>query len=271
MNASGTSLLRAGVPFLFVGWLAALAVFAVNELVVPKADAAYEQIRQQAFRNQAESQVVENVAIMDVANRLYHARELDLSKRELRDLTVLEHDWHNRPVKSLRATRAIWTPHGWLLLYGTISRIGPKGLSQGSPESFVERLISYPVTLKSFMQAQSRPEVMRYGQLRQLIRRLKNSGMANARRYAVELTAKVTYPLVNVVVCLIGFVGCTQPQLRGQLRGVGMSLGWGLLYYLAVGAFAGMAKDWPVPIVLAMWAPHAAALWWCVRRLQQTR
>ena len=270
MNASGTSLLRASVPFLFVGWVASLMVFAVNELIIPHAGAAYDALRQEAFRSDETAQVLENVAIVDVANRLYHARQLDVKKQELRDLTILEHDWHNQPFKSLRADRAIWTPHGWLLLYGTIYRIGPRGALQGNPEPFVERLYTYPVTPRSFTQAQSRPETMRYGQLRRLIRRLQNTQMANVRRYSVELVAKITFPLVNVVVCLIGFVGCTQPQLRGQLRGLGISLGWGLLYYLAVGAFQGIAKEWPLPIPIAMWTPHVAAVWWCMRKLKQT-
>ena len=150
MNASGTSLLRAGVPFLFVGWLASLCVFAVNDLVVPGTTRVYERLRRDAFRGQPSEGVLENVALMDAFNRLYHARQLDLPAQELRDLTVLEHDRENRPTKSLYASRAIWTRHGWLLLHGTIYRAGPTGALLGEPEPFVERLISYPVTPESF-------------------------------------------------------------------------------------------------------------------------
>jgi lipopolysaccharide export system permease protein len=272
MNASGTSLLRASVPFLFVGWLASLCVFVVNDRVVPRTGVVYERIKQESFRGRQGEEVVENVALMDAFNRLYHARELHLKANELRDLTILEHDWHNRPTKSLYATRAIWTPHGWLLLYGTIYRIGPGGIVRGDPEPFVERLIGYPVTPASFTQPESRPEAMRYAQLRLLITRLKATGFTDLRRYKVELLSKLTLPLMNLVVCLLGFVGSTQPQLRGHLRGLGMSLGWGLLYYLAVAVGQGVGKEgilW-IPVPAAVWAPHVLTVWWCVRRLRQT-
>jgi len=267
MNASGTSLLRASVPFLFVGWLASLCVFVVNERVVPRATVTYERIRDEAFRGRSTS-LIENVAIMDSANRLYHARTVDLKAKELQHLTVLEQDWQNQPTRSLYASRAVWTPHGWLLLNGSISHIGPRGVVQGAPEQFVERLRAFPVTPASFTQPEGRPETMRYGQLRLLISSLKQTGVTNVRRYAVELASKLTLPLMNLVMCLIGFVGSTQLPLRGNLRGLGMSLGWGMLYYLLVAVGQGVARQWPLPAIIGVWLPHLAAIWWCVRRLR---
>ena len=271
MNASGTSLLRASVPFVFVGWLASLCVFLVNDRVVPHTSAVYEQLREASFRGHKTEHTLENVAIMDSFNRLYHARELDLAGKELHDLTILEHDWHNRPTKSLYASRAIWTPYGWLLLHGTIYRVGPHGVLRGEPEPFVERLLSYPVTPESFSQPEAHPETMRYGQLRLLITRLKQTGIANVRRYEVELAAKLAFPLMNMVVCLIGFAGSTQPQLRGHLRGLGMSLGWGLLYYVGVAIGQGIGKEGVlgIPLLVAVWAPHALAVWSCLRLLRR--
>lgn len=271
MNASGLSLLRASVPFLFVGWLASLCAFVVNERVVPRSTIVYEQIREEAFRGRSSDAPVENVAIMDTENRLYHARALDLKAKELLDLTVLEHDRQNQPVKNLYASRAVWTKHGWLLLYGMIYRVGPKGVVLGTPEQFVERVIPYPVTVASFIEPESRPDTMRYANLRRMIIRLKQTGKTNVRRYVVELASKLSLPLTNLVVCLIAFVGSAQPELRGQLRGLGTSLGWGLLYYVVVGIFQGIAKEWPVPIVLTVWLPHVAAVWWCVRKLKTVR
>ncbi|MBI4341749.1 MAG: LptF/LptG family permease [Candidatus Omnitrophica bacterium] len=271
MNASGTSLLRASVPFLFVGWLASLCVFLVNDRVVPDTSATYERLRQEVFRGRTSAEPMENVATMDAFNRLYHARRLDLKNRELQDLTVLEHDRRNRPVKSLYAKRAVSTRHGWLLLYGTIYRVGPRGALQGDPEPFVERLLSYPVTPEAFAQPNAHPETMRYGQLRLLITRLKQMGMTNVRRYTVELDAKLTLPLMNLVMCLLAFAGSTQLQLRGNLRGLGISLAWGLLYYFGVGLGEGAGKKGilGIPPLLAVWAPHLIAVWWSLKVLRR--
>ncbi len=271
MHASGTSLLRASLPFLFVGWLAAIAVFAVSELVLPRAAGVYEQLKEEAFYQRRPDDAVENVAVIDDQNRLYHARELNPKVLELRDLTVLEHDLNNRPTRNLYASRAIWTPHGWLLLHGTIYRVGPDGLLRGNPLPYTERLMEFPVTPASFLEPAARPETMSFGSLRELLSRLKHLGIRNVRSYSVELVAKTTVPIVNLVICLIGFAGATQPQLRGHLRGLGTSLGWGTAYYIGVGVFHGIAKQWPLPAILVLWAPHVLAARWCVKKLQAAR
>jgi len=268
MSASGTSLLRASVPFLFVGWMASLCVFAVNDLVVPQSARIYERIRQEAFRGQQNPELVKNVAIMDAFNRLYHARQLDLKEQELYDLTILEHDRQNRPLKSVYAARAVWTRHGWLLLNGRIYRVGPGGRLRGEPELFPERLLSYPVTPESFNQSETQPESMRYAQLRLLLIRLKQTGI-KSQRYAVDLAAKLTLPLMNLVVCLIAFAGSTRPQLRGNLKGLGISLGWGLAYYLLVGFWEGLGKRGMLPALIAVWTPHLIAVWACLRVLRR--
>ena len=272
MNASGTSLLRASIPFIFVGWIASLVVFVVNERVVPITSAAYERIRRESFEVHTGTGTLENVAMIDAFNRLYHARELDVVAKELSGLTILEHDLHNRPTKSLFAQRAVWTKHGWLLLYGTISRLEPNGAMRGEPESFVERLMTYPVTPESFRQPEAHPETMRFGELRLLMTRLKQIGLTNVRRYEVELISKVATPLMNLVVCLIAFAWSTPLKLRGNLRGLGLSLAWGLAYYVMVGIGEGMGKRGLLflPALLPVLAPHALAVWWSLRAVRRT-
>lgn len=272
INASGTSLLRASIPFVFVGWLASLTVFFVNDRVVPRATVGYESIRQESFRSQEGSATLKNVALLDGNNRLYHARELNLKAGELNNLTVLEHDWRNHPTKSTYTPRAVFTKHGWLLLQGVIYRIGARGTVEGEPVMFADRLMKYPITPESFTQPETRPETMRFGQLRKLIVRLHQNGMKDLRKYWVELWAKLSLPLMNAVICLLGFAGSTQPELRGNLRGLGTSLGWGMLYYLAVAIGQSIGKEgflW-IPAFVAVFAPHAGAVWWCLRILRQT-
>lgn len=273
MHASGTSLLRAGVPFLFVGWLASLLVFIVNDRVVPATSVTYERIKREAFRERLKAEVLENATVIDAFNRLYHARELDLDAKELSDLTILEQDLRNRPTKSWYASRAVWTKHGWLLLYGTIYRIGEGGAVEGEPQRFVEQLVTFPVTVESFTQPEARPDTMPYGQLRLLITRLTHLGMTNLQRYQVELASKLTLPLMNLVMCLLAFAGSTQVQLRGHLRGLGISLVWGLCYYFGVGFGEGVAKKGIVflPVLVSVWAPHLLAVWWGLRVLRRTQ
>ncbi len=268
MSASGTSPLRSCLPFLFVGWMAAVGIFVVNETIVPQSAATYERLKNQLFRGQRNEEIYENVALIDEENRLYHARTLDLASGEMDDFTVLEHDADNRPTSSLYASRALWTRHGWLLLHGVLYRIAPTGKLEGEPKPFVERLMTYPVDPQGFAEPQARPETMRYGQLQKLIHRLKRSGVTNLRRYRVELYSKLTLPLMALVACLIAFVGSTAPQLRGNLKGLGTSLGLGVAYYVVVAICQGFARQWPLWPAIGVWLPHMLVIWWCLKSLK---
>ena len=268
INASGTSLLRASIPFLFVGWVISLLVFGVNEYLVPRTSVVFERLRQEAFRGPQREDQLENVAVMDAANRLYHARRFDTDHNELLDLTVLEHNTQHQPTTAIYAPRAIYTRYGWLLLSGRISHLGPSGTLIGEPMPFVERLLPFPITPQSFVGPEMQPEAMRYGQLRSVIARLKTLGITNVRRHRVELASKVTLPLMNVVVCFIGFVGSTRMNTRGHLRGLGTSLGWGVAYYIGVATGHGIGKEGLLPVVIAVWLPHLVAIGLCLRALE---
>ena len=81
----------------------------------------------------------------------------------------------------------------------------------------------------------------------------------------------LVFLLLLTVVCLLAFAGSTQPQLRGHLRGLGMSLGWGILYYIGVAVGQGMGKEGMLllPPLIAVWAPHALAVWWSLRVMRR--
>lgn len=267
MNASGTSLARASVPFVFVGWVVGLVVFVVNEQVVPRTSVVYERLRQETFERQADDQPLERIVHLDAMNRLYHARAFDPARQELSDLTVLEHDAQNYPKRTINARRAIFTPHGWLLLYGTMSRVNPQGMLEGNPEPFLERLMEFPITPETLRQPERHLQALSYGQLRNVILRLKQIGITNVRRYTVELISKITLPLMCVLMGLIGFVGSVRQRHRGPLRGLGVSLLWGAGYYILAAAGQGVGTEGLLPVPLAVWTPHLIALAVCSRAL----
>jgi lipopolysaccharide export LptBFGC system permease protein LptF len=78
---------------------------------------------------------------------------------------------------------------------------------------------------------------------------------------------------MNLVVCLIAFTGSSRPQLRGNLKGLGISLGLGILYYVLVGFWEGIGRRGflAIPVVVAAWLPHFIAVGLCVYNLRRSR
>ena len=269
MNAGGLSHARASVPFLFAGLVVSLVVFVVNEAIVPRSAAVYQRLRMEAFRSGQTVQVMENVTVMDSANRLYHAQRFDLERRELKDLTILEHDSQNRPKRSFYAQKALFTDRGLLLNYGTVTRLGHRGTLIGEPEPFVEYVLEAPVNAGSFQRPEEQPDTLRIKELQRLIERLKGIGIRDVRRYQVDLAAKMLLPFMNLVICLIGFVGPTCSYVRGRLKGLGISLGWGVLYYIGVAIGQGIGKEGLLPVIIAVWLPHVIAVGACTRLVRR--
>lgn len=269
MNAGGLSHARASAPYLFAGLIVSLLVFTANETVVPRSAAVYQRLRVEAFRGGTSESMLDNVTVMDSANRLYHARQFDVDRKELRDLTILEHDSQNRPKRSIYARKALFTPDGLLLNYGTVTHLGYRGTLIGEPEPFVDYMLKVPVTAAVFQRPDQQPETLRIKELQQMIERLKSTGITDVRRYRVDLIAKMLLPFMNLIVCLIGFVGPTRSSARGHLKGLGISLGWGVLYYIGVAVGQGVAKEGLLPILVALWLPHVIAVAACVRVLRR--
>lgn len=267
MNAGGISPAQACAPFLFVGWAIGLGVFAVSDQILPKTNVVYEQLRMEAFRAGQDEQRLESVATIDEQNRLYHARVLDVAARRVEELTVLEHGPDNRPQRTVYARRAIYSVEGWDLFEGTVTELGPGGELAGEPDPFAERRFSFPATLESFQQPTTQPQALSMSGLRRLIARFRKIGITNVRRYELELASRLSIPVTSVIICLIGFIGSTRRYTRGQLKGLGTSLAWGMAYYLFVAAGLGTGKQGMVPVAAAVWGPHLVALWLCLREL----
>ena len=51
---------------------------------------------------------------------------------------------------------------------------------------------------------------------------------------------------------------------------LGVSLAWGVAYYLFVGFWEGIGKTGMLPAVVAVWIPHLAVVWWSVKALRRT-
>ncbi|MBI3323999.1 MAG: LptF/LptG family permease [Candidatus Omnitrophica bacterium] len=263
MNAGGISPWQASIPFLFVGWLVGLLVFATSDLVLPRTNIVYEQLRLEAFHADSDEERIESVATIDEDNRLYHGRFLYLMAHRVDELTVLEHGQDNQPRRTIYARQAIYTGGAWRLVDGTITEVGPNGELVGEPRPFIQQLFLFPITPDSFRRPATQPESLSIGVLRKVMGQFRRMGIGNVRRYQVEMVSRLTLPATNMIICLIGFIGSIRRQTRGQLRGLGTSLLWGVGYYLLVAAGIGVGRKGLLPVTIAICAPHALALAGC--------
>jgi lipopolysaccharide export system permease protein len=164
-------------------------------------------------------------------------------------VTILEVDHDFRLVGRLDARRAHWTPAGWELSEGAYREIGADGTVQTVP--FLRTALDLTEDMEDFIRIQKPVNAMSFRELKDYIARLEAAGF-KVRKHLVELYAKLSFPLVNLVMVLVAIPFALQSPRGGRLYGIGLALaimaGYLVVHYVAL-AFA--RADFLPPLIAA--------------------
>jgi lipopolysaccharide export system permease protein len=96
---------------------------------------------------------------------------------------------------------------------------------------------------------------MSYAELRTYIQKIQASGY-DATRYLVDLYSKLSYPLLNVIMVLIGIPFAIKTGRSGGVAlSVGISVMFGFLYGILFYVFISFGKSGILPPIVACWIP----------------
>jgi LPS export ABC transporter permease LptF/LPS export ABC transporter permease LptG len=262
MRACGISLYRTAVPLLVAAAGASLALFALEERILGPANRRASELNY-LIRGQSPR-------TFDISNRkwltgedgvLYHYQSYSPRRQELNGLTVLRFDQADPDRVTARVFAASATatpdagrdPRRWIARSGwsrtfdpamavlEYTRFGETPLTLDPPETFVTEAPP--------------PSQMNYGQLRSYIRDLRASGY-DVREDEVALYRKIAFPLVTLVMTLIGVPFAVTTGRRGALYGVGVGIVLALIYWTMISVFAAFGAGGAMPPALAAWAPN---------------
>ena len=257
MRASGVSLLRIFVPFLFLSILVGVLSFAVNETVVPAAMAKADIIKEGKLEGTKESKekILKNVALFGEKRDLYYASSYDVKRRILHDLVILRDDEHHAPIFKIQAQEARWAENSWILSRGSRYTLDAKGKLSGNPVFFTKERFSSSVKPEDLVRAKHQGEMMNMQELRAYLKQLEGkASLSVTRRYLVELHKKVAYPFTNLVIMLIGFPFVfREKKAVGMLRGIGISAVLCFAFYVTFVITSNLGVQGALPPWLSVW------------------
>ncbi len=99
------------------------------------------------------------------------------------------------------------------------------------------------------------PSQMNYAQLSTYVRELRASGY-DVREDEVALYRKVAFPLVTIVMTLIGVPFAVSTGRRGALYGVGAGIVLALVYWTMISVTGAFGAGGAMPPMLAAWTPN---------------
>jgi LPS export ABC transporter permease LptF/LPS export ABC transporter permease LptG len=255
MKAGGVSVYRASLPALGLGYGISLLMFCLSEFVLPpKIRVAVRDFNVIKGRPPQSTDMLQKRWILGPDTRMYHYDYFEPRPggAVLYGLSVYDTDperWDLRDL--LYAGRAAWNgvsydlERGWRRTFGeaTVFRPFPSARTREiEPPSY-------------FGQEERKADTLRFGDLRAHIAALERLGL-DVVPLRVQLHRKVSFPVVAVVMTLIGIPFAFVVARKGALYGIAASIVIAIVYWACIAIFEALGNHTALPPVLAAWAPN---------------
>jgi lipopolysaccharide export system permease protein len=254
MKAGGISLYRITFPLLFLAFIVSLLSFLGNEYLVPICNQKGQYLISVQVRKLRPSSFFKNYKIWYHSDhRIFNIQLLDPVKKILKGFTLYQFDDHFRCLQRIDAREARWKDGRWRLHDGAVRDFDESGSIRMT--SFEEMEYAMPEQWDSFQTIERKSKEMSYSELRTYIQKIQSAGY-DATRYLVDLYAKYSYPLLNVIMVLIGVPFALK---TGRSGGVALSIGVSVMIGFAYGVtfyvFLSFGKSGILPPLLSAWTP----------------
>lgn len=253
MFSVGIGPLRAFAPLIAGCALISALSLGSSEILAPKANRmARELARLRVRPGRVAAQFSLNRYWIRGENAILSAQVIDTAGRALHGFQYLEIDRNFRLVRRIDARIAEVTEGGkWRL------RDGRERHTTGDLRAvpIADKDFPFAETIQGFLDGETPPGEMSYGQLYGYIADSQARGY-DVRRYEVDLHAKFSYPLLNVIVGLIAIpIALRTPRSGGVWRSIGAGLLIGFFCWMALSASLSLGRMGMLPPLAAAWLP----------------
>jgi LPS export ABC transporter permease LptG/LPS export ABC transporter permease LptF len=262
MKATGTSLYRVVTPVLVIAAMIALSLFAFDQWYLPAANR-----RQDALRSVIKGKPAQTFLRPDrkwifgdqkpgESSHIFYYQFFDADHDVFANLTVFEFQPDSFVLqRRIFAASAKWDAahsqwvfeHGWQRTFN--------GESTASYQPF--NIAAYPEIHQPpsyFKKEERQAQDMSYGELHNYINDLRQSGF-DTIRLRVQLNRKIAYPLISLVMAMLGVPFALSMGKRGSLTGIAVAIGVAITFMLISGFFEDMGNVNKLPVLVAAWSP----------------
>lgn len=263
MKASGISLYRAVFPVLLLSGLVSFFSFYLQENIRPysnkKAEETWNRINDIPPRSYSRldrrwvAGKIQDRPYYD-GLRMYYYNYFDPIASVFSHITILEIDSQDWSVKRrLYADKGHLSEHELLMSGAWIRRF-----KDSTPSEFIFRekdQLLLNETKDYFIKDWKEPDQMNYGELKRYIHDIKERQFDTVR-LEVDLHSKISFPLVSLIMTLLGVPFAFSMGKRGALVGIGLSVIIAMIYWGTLGVFQSMGYAGYLQPFFAAWGPN---------------
>lgn len=268
MKANGISLYRVSLPILLIAAGVCILVFLLSEWVTPYTNERAEHIRLIEVQKQKSMGSFKQDQIWYRGQKgIYNFRLFDVQSRTLRGITIYYLDHEMNLLTRLDAERGEWQEGHWLF-HNILIVSFPTG-EFPTMTKVASQVVDIPETPEDFKVVQKDVETMGYAELKRYISKLQTEGY-DATRYIVDLQGKIAFPLVSLILAVIGISFSLRSERSGGIaQGVGVGVIIGFSYWLVFAFGMSLGRSGTLPPIIAAWFGNiifgCASLWLLLR------
>lgn len=253
-KAGGISLYRITFPLIFIVFLISFFSFLGNDYLVPFTNKKTRYLLDVKVRKEPPTSFFKNYKIWYHSDhRILNIQLLDLKKKALRGVTIYEFDDQFQCVQRIDANGAEWVDGKWRFYEGAMRDFDKSGSVQMT--LFKEMDIPMKEDWESFQKIERSSGEMNYAELRTYIQKIQTSGY-DATRYLVDLNSKLSYPLLNLIMVLIGIPFALKTGRSGGVAlSIGVSVMIGFAYGITFYIFLSFGRSGILSPFISAWIP----------------
>ena len=248
--SSGWSLMKVTRPLVILALITTFLSLGWREYVLPQANINRNRIWEVEIHNNPDRiRPTQHISITGPDGRLYHARKFNPNTNVITGLKILTPKG-SQIVERIDATTAFWEDGHWTLTDGT------RRIFKGDEEQIMvfEKLTAKDLKIdpKSFYRDRIRQEDMNIRQLQEHVKLTRLSG-GDPTTALVDIQFNFAFPLVNLIVVLMGIVLASGPRKTTAASGFGLTLLVSFGFYLFMNFGKALGHNGTLSPVVAAW------------------
>ena len=255
IKSSGISLLRYALPIVLLAGALTLGLAWLNENVLPETKSKTNFIWDVLVEKRPKRLYHMEKFWYKGQNSIYHVGFFDEKTSSLSAVVYYHFDSDFNLDMRVDARRARYLGGRWVFFEGLLQKRMEGGGYSATP--FKEMAVHLPERPGDFTRLIKPSEEMSFAELRRYLSKIEAEGY-DARRYRVDMQARISYPFVCLVMAIIGIpLALFKERGRALAPGVVLGLGASLIYWTGFSyvkllfGYSGV-----MPPALAVWLPN---------------
>lgn len=262
LRTSGMDFWSIAKPAIVFGLVVSVAVFWLNEKIVPEATAKNEKIRSENFVlkvDRKSQSKIKNLTFYGLKNRLYFIDTFDPQTYDIEGITIIAYDKTQNLLEKTVALNGKWTGLVWKFYQCHVTTFDSASLNASvKVKIYPEKLMDTSETPRpeDFVRQRLNVSSMNIKELQDYITRFSQSGVSRAlNNLRVDLYSKYALPVGNFIVILVGL---PLSMMTGRRKAVtftslGIAIAIGFLYYVCNAVGLALGKGGLLDPFLSAW------------------